>query len=76
MVEGVPHGPEAVRGVITFLLREFHLHLPASLRLQASVCDVDGEENHSSSELLCVMTAAVDGHVPRDVLEKLVAGCA
>jgi hypothetical protein len=76
MVAGGPHGPDAVRGVVTFLLREFDVRLPPSMLSQASECDVDGAENHSTSELLCVMTATADGQVPRHVLEKRVRGCA
>mgnify|MGYP007125238619 CR=1 FL=1 len=76
MVAGGPHGADAVRAVLMFLIYEFEVVLHGTLQALASECDVDDEPGHSTRELLCAMDRAADGHVPRDVLEKLVAGCA
>ena len=72
MVPGGPHGLDAVHGVVTFVLHEFELPLPASLRSRAFDCDGDGAEQHSSSELLITAAPAVDGLVLVRVLERLV----
>ena len=76
MVPGGPHDPDVVRAISLYLVRTFDLRMPVSFRAEAAACDVDDVQGHSSSELLCVMAATVDGHMDRHVLEQLVHGCA